>query len=289
MALSISPAEIVAGGQYPLLTKAKHWTRVILGEVAVVQNGFPFKSELFDREQGVPLVRIRDIEETQTEHRYKGKYDPSYIVARGDLLIGMDGDFRAAKWRGSKALLNQRVCRLILKTNLFHPGFFFLTLQPYLNAINAESSSVTVKHLSSRTIEDIPLPFPPYEEQSRIVAKIEELFSELDASAESLTRARAQLKTYRQALLKAACEGNLTADWRAANAEKLKPAALLLATFQAERKALFSLRLQEWEDFDRAARDTPRGTRKPSEPRPLSARGSRQKATGFGRALSSGM
>ncbi len=56
-------------------------------------------------------------------------------------------------------------------------------------------------------------------EQRRIVAKIEELFSELDASAESLTRARAQLKTYRQALLKAAFEGKLTADWRGQRGE----------------------------------------------------------------------
>lgn len=57
---------------------------------------------------------------------------------------------------------------------------------------------------------------PPLPEQHRIVAKIEELFSELDAGTASLTRARAQLKTYRQALLKAAFEGKLTAPWRAA-------------------------------------------------------------------------
>ena len=215
MALSVSPDEIVRKGEYQLLTKAPHWERVRLGDVAEVQNGFPFKSERFDRERGVPLIRIRDVNSTTTEHRFTGKYDPAFLVRRGEIIVGMDGDFKAARWQGGEALLNQRVCRLTLHSDVIAPGYFFLCLQPYLDAINAETSSVTVKHLSSRSVEDIPLPLPPLPEQHRIFAKIEELFSELDASAESLTRARAQLQTYRQALLKAAFEGKLTANWRA--------------------------------------------------------------------------
>ena len=87
-------------------------------------------------------------------------------------------------------------------------------MQPYLNAINQETSSVTVKHLSSRTIEEIPLPFPPLPEQRRIVARIEELFSELDNGIANLKKAGEQLKTYRQAVLKQAFEGKLTEEWR---------------------------------------------------------------------------
>lgn len=216
MALSVSPTEIVESGEHQLLCKAAHWERVRLGEIANVQNGFAFKSELFDRDIGTPLIRIRDVNSSETEHRYNGPFDPAYLVRRGDILVGMDGDFKAAHWGGDEALLNQRVCRLSLKTADYDERFFFLCLQPFLNAINAETSSTTVKHLSSRSVEDIPLPLPPLPEQHRIVAKIEELFSELDAGTASLTRARAQLKTYRQALLKAAFEGKLTAPWREA-------------------------------------------------------------------------
>ena len=208
MALSVSPTEIVESGEHQLLCKAAHWERVRLGEIANVQNGFAFKSELFDRDIGTPLIRIRDVNSSETEHRYNGPFDPAYLVRRGDILVGMDGDFKAAHWGGDEALLNQRVCRLSLKTADYDERFFFLCLQPFLNAINAETSSTTVKHLSSRSVEDIPLPLPPLPEQHRIVAKIEELFSELDAGTASLTRARAQLKTYRQALLKAAFEGH---------------------------------------------------------------------------------
>jgi type I restriction enzyme S subunit len=58
------------------------------------------------------------------------------------------------------------------------------------------------------------IPLPPVNEQHRIVAKIEELFSELDKGIENLKTAQAQLKVYRQALLKHAFEGKLTAQWR---------------------------------------------------------------------------
>ena len=180
-----------------------------MGDIATVQNGFPFKSELFDRENGTPLIRIRDVNRAITEHRYNGDFDPEFIVRHGDIIVGMDGDFKAARWKGADALLNQRVCRLKLKTESYSNAFFFLCLQPYLNAINAETSSVTVKHLSSKSVEEIPLPLPPLPEQHRIVAKIEALFSELEAGQDSLTRAQAQLKLYRQSLLDSAVSGDL--------------------------------------------------------------------------------
>ena len=58
------------------------------------------------------------------------------------------------------------------------------------------------------------MPLPPLNEQYRIVAKLEELFSELGEGVENLEKAREQLKVYRQAVLKHAFEGKLTAHWR---------------------------------------------------------------------------
>ncbi len=58
------------------------------------------------------------------------------------------------------------------------------------------------------------LPIPPLAEQARIIAKIEELFSDLDAGVAALKRAKANLKRYRAAVLKAAVEGKLTEEWQ---------------------------------------------------------------------------
>jgi len=85
-------------------------------------------------------------------------------------------------------------------------------------------------------IENTRFPLPPLPEQHRIVAKIEELFTKLDAGVEALKKAKAQLKHYRQAVLKAAMEGKLTEKWREAHKGELEPASALLGQIKEERR-----------------------------------------------------
>lgn len=75
--------------------------------------------------------------------------------------------------------------------------------------------------VSFEQIGDFEVLIPPLAEQHRIVAKIEELFSELDQGIESLRTAHEQLKVYRQVLLKHAFEGKLTAKWRVESKERV--------------------------------------------------------------------
>lgn len=113
----------------------------------------------------MPLLRIRDVGRSQTEASYLGEFDPAYLVEPGSLVVGMDGDFRVARWTGPPALLNQRVCKTSVRDeSLYDTGFLFYALPGYVDVINARTSSVTVKHLSSRTVLDIPLPLPPLAE-----------------------------------------------------------------------------------------------------------------------------
>ena len=71
------------------------------------------------------------------------------------------------------------------------------------------SSGTTVLGITLNNLNELLFPLPPLPEQHRIVAKIEELFSSLDKGIENLKTAQAQLKTYRQAVLKWAFEGKL--------------------------------------------------------------------------------
>jgi type I restriction enzyme S subunit len=77
------------------------------------------------------------------------------------------------------------------------------------------ANGTTRLKLTQSAMRQLPINLAPVAEQNRIVAKVEELFSELDKGIENLKTARAQLKVYRQALLKHAFEGKLTAQWRA--------------------------------------------------------------------------
>ena len=72
------------------------------------------------------------------------------------------------------------------------------------------------------------IPLAPQNEQRRIVAKIEKLFSELDKGIESLKTAHRQLEVYRQSVLKHAFEGKLTAPWREENKDKLETVEQLI-------------------------------------------------------------
>lgn len=210
MALGLTPEQIVSDDKHILLRINKDWKRVYIEDIAKVQNGYAFSSELFNHNEGLPLIRIRDINRAETENLYSGEYKDEFLVRKSDILIGMDGDFKVSKWPGKLGLLNQRVCRLIFESKYYNKEFFYISLKPYLDAINEETSAVTVKHLSSKTIKQIPLPLPPLPEQRAIIAKIEQLFSELNNGIANLKTAQEQLKVYRQAVLKTAFEGKLT-------------------------------------------------------------------------------
>ncbi len=102
-------------------------------------------------------------------------------------------------------------------------------------------------HVTKGKFEATGVALPPLNEQHRIVAKIEELFSELEKGVESLKAAREQLKVYRQSVLKAAFEGKLTENWGKAHAIELESASELLARITAEREARYAARLAEWQ------------------------------------------
>ncbi len=236
MSLTIPVQQIVDESNDPLLAIDRSWERVRLETVAKILNGFAFKSAFFDGSKGLPLLRIRDVGKDWTECFYDGDYDARYIVQAGDLIIGMDGDFKCGRWRGRDALLNQRVCKIELITTNYEPSFLNLALPGYLHAINERTSSQTVRHLSSQSVGEIPLPLPPLAEQKRIVAKVEELLARVNTTKDRLSKVSMFLKRFRQAVLAAACSGRLTADWRDTYTHK-ENAKNLLTQILERRKA----------------------------------------------------
>lgn len=90
-------------------------------------------------------------------------------------------------------------------------------------------------NISQGVVKGWPAPLAPKSEQTRIVAKLEELLSDLDAGVAELKAAQKKLKQYRQSLLKAAVEGALTAEWRATNTPAETGAQLLERILQERR------------------------------------------------------
>ena len=115
-----------------------------------------------------------------------------------------------------------------------------------MNAVSGLQYGVSYPAVKDEQVRDQPLWLPPTEEQHRIVAKLEELFSELDKGIESLKTARRQLEVYRQSVLKHAFEGKLTAQWREENKDKLETPEELLARVKKVRAARYEQELQGW-------------------------------------------
>jgi type I restriction enzyme S subunit len=159
----------------------KSWVWASLVDVCQVSYGFAFDSAHFGQPgHGRPLIRIRDIASLDTQAYYDGPFDPRYLVAPGDYLVGMDGDFNLRQWRGPEALLNQRVLRLQSWRQDISPRWTAIPLQMILDHLHISTSQTTVKHLSAKQVNGIRIPLPPLEEQHRIVAKVDELMALCD-------------------------------------------------------------------------------------------------------------
>ena len=218
MAFNSTPKDINEQNINGLLSRHIEWERVELTDIANVINGFAFKSAEFNsNSEGKRLIRIRDILKGDTQTYFSGEVPDGYWVTEDDIIIGMDGDFNIAWWTSEPALLNQRVCKLDKLSELFDKRFLFRLLPGYLEAVNANTSSTTVKHLSSKTLEGLLLPLPPLAEQKVIAEKLDTLLTLIETTKVRLEHIPNILKTFRQSVLSAAVNGKLTEEWRVVN------------------------------------------------------------------------
>lgn len=145
----------------------EEWKIKKLDECINTQTGFPFKSEMFNENEGLPLIRIRDILKSNISTFYSGEYNKEYIVNYDDILISMDGDFNIAKWKNIKGLLNQRICRVFERESISR-NYIFYVLNVVLKAIERATPSTTVKHLVIKDLVNTKIAVPTLEEQNII-------------------------------------------------------------------------------------------------------------------------
>ncbi len=165
------------------------WEWKKLGDIAKLQNGFAFKSNLFVND-GLPIVRIKNIKNEKVLlddvvyfnlEDYNKKLD-LYQIKRNDLLIAMSGATtgKIGLYETDKiSYLNQRVGLFRIKnTDLRSYLFYFLSTQIEKNL--ELSLGAAQPNLSTEQINNIELPLPPLAEQQRIVLKLDNLFASID-------------------------------------------------------------------------------------------------------------
>ncbi len=183
----------------------------------------------------------------------------AYSFDGAAILIAGNGNFSVKKYEG-KFEAYQRT--YVLQNFAIAHNYLFYFISHRLGEITKDNFGSTIRYIRIGNLTDYPVSFPSINEQHRIVAKIEELFSELDQGVASLKTAREQLKVYRQSLLKNAFEGKLTAAWRAAHPDQLETAAALQQRIAHERQARYQQQLADWQTAGQAGP-------KPKLPKPL--------------------
>lgn len=259
------------------------WTTAPIGELiaqkGVFNDGDWVESKDQDPAGDVRLIQLADVGDGQYRDKSarfltseKARELNCTFLRPGDLLIARMPDplGRACIFPGDPKASVTVVDVCIVRTansDADHRWLqWFINSPRFRTKIAALQSGSTRKRISRGNLAKIPLPVPPPAEQHRIVAKIEELFSDLDAGVAVLTRVRAKLNRYRASVLKAAVEGRLTAAWRAAHPD-VEPAEKMLKRILTERRAKWEA--EQLRKYAEKGKEPPKGWKdKYSEPDP---------------------
>jgi type I restriction enzyme, S subunit len=258
----------------------KGWAICNLGEIITVLRGVSYakhQSKTIDFPNSVPILRATNINRLldfdDLVYVETSCISPEQMLRLGDIVIAASSGSKSvvgkaaqliSDWHGSFGAF----CMGLRPVAAIESSYvsYFLQTDEYRHRVSELSSGSNINNLKRDHIQTFPIRLAPPNEQRRIVEKIEELFSDLDAGVAALERAKANLKRYRAAVLKAAVDGSLTAEWRAKHSN-VEPASKLLEHILVERR-------RKWEadqlaKFKASGKEPPKNWRaKYVEPKP---------------------
>ena len=164
------------------------WEWCKLGTIAALIGGFAFKSHEYTS-SGSRVIRISDITENGFINKNVVRFPftdklSQYVILKGDILMAMTGGTVGkslyVKYLPEETmLLNQRVA-LIRPNIVFTDYIDYVIKSQHIQGIITEAKNSTNDNISMGDLYNFPIPLPPLAEQKRIVAKVEEVFKEID-------------------------------------------------------------------------------------------------------------
>lgn len=206
------------------LTAPPTWEVVELGSITAVAYGKALSAGMRVEEGAVPVIGSSGVVGRHNEALVDG---PCLVVGRKG-AAGAVHLVAQSSWPIDTAYFIQPPSGIDLRYLYYFLGF---------QQLRQLDKSTAIPSLSRDDLYRVKVPVAPKSEQTRIVEKLEELLSDLDAGVAELKAAQRKLTQYRQSLLKAAVEGALTADWRATHGQPQETGAELLQRILSERRA----------------------------------------------------
>lgn len=176
-----------------------------LNEIISIKKGKkPLRQTDKHQDGYMPYVDIAAFETGQVKMYTDG--EKCLPCEDGDLLIVCDGSRSGLIGKAIKGYVGSTLARIDVDETVSKEYLYYF-IQGKYSLLNTSVKGTGTPHLNQELLKSFELNIPSLPEQERIVARIEELFSELDKSVETLKKTKAQLAVYRQAVLKEAFEG----------------------------------------------------------------------------------
>lgn len=176
-------------------------SHIELGSILHIEKGKKPKRQQTEMAEGLlPYVDIKTFEKGIINNY--ASPEKCLLCEDGDLLIVCDGSRSGLTGRAVKGVVGSTLSKI------YADGLTTEYLQYFIQSkyvlLNTQKKGTGTPHLNAEILKRSKLVVPSIPEQERIVAKIEEMFSKLDASVAELQTAKEKLKVYRQAVLKKA-------------------------------------------------------------------------------------
>lgn len=145
-----------------------------LQDIAEITSGFAFKSKEFRDEstKGYPIIRIQNLNQTNTDFKYWAlEFDDKYVVNKGDLLLSLSGNVKLDRWSGPVGLLNQRIVKVLPKKEVLKEWLYYF-LESIVNEISSLMKKSIIGNISITDIRNIKVDVPPINEQERVIEKL---------------------------------------------------------------------------------------------------------------------
>lgn len=209
------------------------WPVVQLGDVVESMKNGIYKPASFYAEDGLACLRMYNIGDGKIVWRdIKRMRIPEdeileYELKPGDLLVNrvnsreLVGKSAVIPDGLERCIFESKNIRVRLRRDLVEPKFVSYQLLSSGSRYFTQNAQqvVGMASISQPQVSRFPLTLPPLKDQRQIVAEIEKQCTRLDTGIAALRRTQANLKRYRAAVLKAACEGHLVTT----EAELAKP------------------------------------------------------------------
>ena len=212
----------------------KGWVWTTLEEISKIILGQSPPSSAYNTDgEGLPFYQGKlEFGETYPTPQ-KWCTAPKKIAEKGDVFISVRAPVGPTNLCPEKSCVGRGLAAIRGLSDI-EPFFILYLMRAYEDELAGRGVGTTFNAITGNQLKTFEIPLSPLPEQHRIVAKIEELFTKLDAGINELHKAQSQLKRYRQSVLKAAFEGKLTEAWRAEHQDEIEPAAPIASDLPKE-------------------------------------------------------